>query len=105
LAQIIHGRNDSKFVHKGDCPSPRGGNNKRVKIHRKFLKIFFSRTSRTKLIKLETNYPWMKVIQVCSNKRPNSLQRGDNHKNIKMGLSHLKIFFFRTMKPEKLNFT
>jgi hypothetical protein len=44
-------------------------------------------------------------IQVCSNKWPGSFQRGDNHKNIEMGLAHLKIFFFRTMKPEKLNFT
>jgi hypothetical protein len=43
----------------------------------------------------------VKGIQVCSNKGPSSLQRGDNHKNIKMG--HLKIF--RTIKPEKLNFT
>jgi hypothetical protein len=46
----------------------------------------------------------VKGIQVCSNKWPGSLQRGDNHKNIKEGLGHLKIFF-RTMKPEKLNFT
>jgi hypothetical protein len=46
----------------------------------------------------------VKGIQVCSNKGQGSLQRGDNHKNIKMGLGHLKIFF-RTMKPEKLNFT
>jgi hypothetical protein len=44
-------------------------------------------------------------IQVCSNKGPGSLQRGDDHKNIKMRLGHLKIFFFRTMKPEKLKFT
>jgi hypothetical protein len=50
-------------------------------------------------------YPWVKGIQVCSNKGPGSLQKGDNHKNIKMGLGDLKIFFFRTMKPEKLNFT
>jgi hypothetical protein len=47
----------------------------------------------------------MKGIQVGSNKGPDSLQRGDNHKNIKMGLGHLKIDFFRTTKPEKLNFT
>jgi hypothetical protein len=80
-----------------------GGNSKRVKIDWKILKIF-SRTSRPKLIKLETNYLWVKGIQVCSNKGLGSLQRGDNHKNIKMGLGHLKIFF-RTMKPEKLNFT
>jgi hypothetical protein len=34
----------------GDCPSPRGDNRERVKIHRKILKIFFSRTSRPKSI-------------------------------------------------------
>jgi hypothetical protein len=47
----------------------------------------------------------VKGIQVYSNKWPGSLQREDNNKNIKMGFGHLKIFFFRTMKPEKLNFT
>jgi hypothetical protein len=47
----------------------------------------------------------VKGIQVCSNKWPGSFQRGDNHRNIKKGLGHLKIFFFRTIKPEKLNFT
>jgi hypothetical protein len=46
----------------------------------------------------------VKGIQVCSNKGPGPLQRGDNHKNEKMGWGHLKILL-RTMKPEKLNFT
>jgi hypothetical protein len=41
----------------------------------------------------------MKGIQVCSNKGPDPLQRGDNHKNVKMGLGHLKIFFSRTTGP------
>ena len=47
-----------------DCPSPKGDTctNKRVKIHWKFLEIFFSRTSRPKSIKLGTNYPWVKRI-------------------------------------------
>jgi hypothetical protein len=47
----------------------------------------------------------VKGIEVCSNKGPGPVQRGDNCKHIKMGWSHLKIFFFKTMKPEKLNFT
>jgi hypothetical protein len=34
----------------------------------------------------------MKGNQVCSNKVPSPLQRGDNHKNVKMGWSNLKIF-------------
>jgi hypothetical protein len=41
----------------------------------------------------------MKGNQVCSNKGPGPLQRGDNHKNVKMGWGHLKIFFSRTTGP------
>jgi hypothetical protein len=52
--------------------------------------MFFSRTSKANSIKLGTNYPWMKGNKVCSNKGPDSLQRGYNHKN---GVGHLKIFF------------
>jgi hypothetical protein len=88
-----------------DNPSPRGNNSERVKLHLIFSKIFFSRTSWPNSIVLNTNYPWVKGIQVCSNKGPGPLQRGDNHKNAKMGWGHLKILFLRTMKPEKLNFT
>jgi hypothetical protein len=67
--------------NEGDRPSPRGDNSKRVKMYCKFLKIFFSRTSRPNSIKLDTNYPWDKGIQVCSNKGPGPLQGRDNHKN------------------------
>jgi hypothetical protein len=38
-------------------------------------------------------------------KGPGPLQRGDNHKNVKMGWGPLKILLLRTSKPEKLNFT
>jgi hypothetical protein len=62
-----------------DNPSPRGDNSERVKLHLIFLKIF-SRTSWPTSIILITNYPWMKGIQVCSNKGPGPLQRRDNHK-------------------------
>jgi hypothetical protein len=41
----------------------------------------------------------VKGIQVCSNKGPGPLSRGDNHKNVKMGWGHLKIFFSRTTWP------
>jgi hypothetical protein len=34
-----------------------------------------------------------------SNKGPDPLQRGDNHKNVKMGWGHLKIFSSRTNGP------
>jgi hypothetical protein len=75
----------------------RGENSERVKIHWQFLEIFF-RTSRPNAIKLGTNYPRVKGIQVCSNKGPGPLQRGDNHKNMKLGWGHLKIFFSRTTR-------
>jgi hypothetical protein len=41
----------------------------------------------------------VKGIQVCSNTGPGPLQRGYNHKNVKMGWGHLKIFFSRTIRP------
>jgi hypothetical protein len=86
--------------NEGDCPSPRGDNHKRVKLHLKFLKIF-SRTSRPISIKLSINHPCVKGIINCSNKGPCPLQRGDNIKNAKMGGGvHLKIFFPRTAEPE-----
>jgi hypothetical protein len=40
----------------------------------------------------------VKGIQVCSNKGPGPFQRGNNHKNVKMGWGHLKIFS-RTIGP------
>jgi hypothetical protein len=65
---------------EGDIPSPRGDNSERVKILRNFFKIFF-RTSGPNSIKLGTNYPWVKGIEVSSNKGPSPLQRGGNRKN------------------------
>jgi hypothetical protein len=41
----------------------------------------------------------VKGIVNCSNKGPGLLQRGDNHKNAKMGWGHLKIFFSITIGP------
>jgi hypothetical protein len=41
----------------------------------------------------------VKGIQICSNKGPGPLQREENHKNVKMGWGHLKIFFSRTTVP------
>jgi hypothetical protein len=91
-----------KVIHvcsnKGPGPLQRGDNRKNIKMGWGHLKIFFSRTSRPKSIKLGTNYPWVKGIQVCSNKGPGFLQRGDNHKNVKMGWGHLKSF-----SPEPLD--
>jgi hypothetical protein len=42
----------------------------------------------------------MKGIQFFfSNKGPGPLQRGDDHKNVKIWWGHLKIFFYRTTEP------
>jgi hypothetical protein len=76
-------------LNEGDRSSPRGDNSERIKIHRKFRKIF-SRTSRPRSIKLGTNYPLVKIIQVCSNKGSGPLQTGDNHRNVRKGWGHLK---------------
>jgi hypothetical protein len=43
--------------------------------------------------------------QNCTNQGPGPFQRGDNHKNAKMGWDHLKIFFSQTTEPENLIFT
>jgi hypothetical protein len=68
-------------------------------------KIFFSRTSRPISFKLGTNHPWVKGILNSSNKGSGPLQRGDNHKNARMGWGHLKIFSTRTTDQEYIIFT
>jgi hypothetical protein len=50
-------------LNEKDSPSSREDNCLRVKMHWKFSKIFFFRTSRPKSIKLSTNYPRVKGIQ------------------------------------------
>jgi hypothetical protein len=50
-------------------------------------------------MKLGTNHPKVKGIQVCSNKGSGLLERGDNHKYVKMGSDLLKIFLSRTTGP------
>jgi hypothetical protein len=39
-------------------------NSERVQIHKKYWKIFFSKTSGPISIKLNANYPWIKGIQM-----------------------------------------
>jgi hypothetical protein len=86
---------------KRDSPSPRGDNSGRVKIHWKFLKIFFFRTNWPNSIKLDKNCSWVKGIQVYSNKGPCPLQRGDNHKNVKMGWARS---FKNLLQNQRANF-
>jgi hypothetical protein len=106
LAQIILGEGIQVGSNEGGFPFPRGDNtcSKRVKIHWIFLKIF-SRTRRPNSIKLNATYPWVKGSQVYLNKGPCPLQRGDNDKNVKMGLGSFKNFFSKINGTEKLKFT
>jgi hypothetical protein len=46
-------------------------------------------------IKLDTNHPCMKGIQVCSNKGSDPLQRRDNHKNENIGWVLFKNLFLK----------
>jgi hypothetical protein len=46
----LEGEDSSVFNGRGYSPSPRGDDSERVKIHTRFLKIFFSRTSMPKSI-------------------------------------------------------
>jgi hypothetical protein len=55
-------------------------------------------------IKLGTNYPWVKEIQVCSNKGPGPLQKGDNHKNVKMGWGSFKNHILKNYEARKAKF-
>jgi hypothetical protein len=67
------------------------------------LKTIFYRTSRPISIKLGIDHPWVKGTLNCHQfvkKGPGPLQRGDYHRNAKMGWGHLKIFFSRTTEPE-----
>jgi hypothetical protein len=41
------------YSNKGDCPSPRGDNSRRLEIFRNFKKIFFSRTSRPWFVRFD----------------------------------------------------
>jgi hypothetical protein len=65
-----------------------------VKIHRIFLKNLLQNHWA------KFNQTWYKLRnQVYSNKGPGPLQRGDNHKNVRIGWGHLKTFFSRTTSP------
>jgi hypothetical protein len=64
-----------------------------------------SRTIQPNSIELGTYYPWVNGIEVCTNKGPGFLQRGENHKNAKIGWCALKIVCSRTTMPDKLKLT
>jgi hypothetical protein len=64
-------------------PFSKGDNSKRVKILKKYFKIF-SGTIGLILTRLSTDHPWVKEIQVCSNEGDNPSPRGDNSKRVKI---------------------
>jgi hypothetical protein len=74
--------------NEGDCPSRRGDNSETKKYTEILKKKIFYRTCVPNSIKLSTNYSWVNGIHICSNKGPGPHQRGDNYKNVKMGLGH-----------------
>jgi hypothetical protein len=70
-----------------------------VFILEKNFKIFFS-TSREQI---SIKYKYKLSLHEGNsslNKGPSFLQRGNNHKNAKIGCCHLKMFFSRTTLPE-----
>jgi hypothetical protein len=77
MAQIILGERGFTFLQiKGNAPL-QGEIIAWVKIHWFFFLIL--------LQWLGANHPWVKGIKVCSNIGPGPLQRGDNHKYVKIG--------------------
>ena len=56
--------------NEGPNPFSRGIITKKLKIHWWNLKIFISRTSEPISTKFGKKHPWLKGIQVCSNKEP-----------------------------------
>jgi hypothetical protein len=46
----------------------------------------------------------MKRIQVCSNKGPGPLQRGDNHRNVRKKEGSFKNFIFKNYEARKAEF-
>jgi hypothetical protein len=70
------------YSNKGPSPFQRGDNYKNVKIGWGLLKIFL-RTTGPILTRLDTNHPWGKWIQVCSNKGDCPSPRGGNSKREK----------------------
>ena len=57
---------------------------KELIIHRRNLKIFFSRTSGLISTKLSTMHLCVKESQVCSNEGPRPFPRGDNYEITKI---------------------
>jgi hypothetical protein len=66
--------------------------------------MFFSITSGPNSIILNTTYPWVKGIQVCSSKGSGSLQKGDNHKNEKHVVGSFQNLILKNYEAKKAEF-
>ena len=95
LAQSILELRGFKFVQMKVRPFPRGDNYKRVLIHWRIIKIFFSRSTEPISTKLGTNHHWVTEIQVFLKKGP----RPYNYEKAIIHWRNSNIFFSRTTGP------
>jgi hypothetical protein len=74
---------------------------KTVKIHRKLKKnIYLLQNQEAKFNQLSTsNYPWVKGIQVYSNKGPGPLQKGGLLQKCQNGVGSFKNFLLKYCWP------
>ena len=74
-------------------------------MHRKFLNIL-SKTSRPKSIKFGTNYPLVKIIQVCSNIGADPLQKGGGiiTENVREKMGSFKNLILENYEARKAEF-
>jgi hypothetical protein len=66
------------------CSNKGLGPLQKEKMGQGHLKMFFSRTTGSSLIRLSTNHLWGKGIQVCSNEGDSPSPRGDDSKRVKL---------------------
>jgi hypothetical protein len=84
------------------APFSKGDNSKRVKIYKKYFKIFFSRSTGPISTRLSTNHPWGEGIQVCTNEGRRPSLRGIIAR-VKIYKKYLKILS-RTTGPISTTF-
>ena len=97
-AQIIIGwRGNQVCSNEGPFPFPLGDNYEIEKNTFKNLKIFFFPKALVWpiSIKLGTKHPWVKKVQVCSNKGSRFFPKGDYYEITKIHWRNLKIFLSR----------
>jgi hypothetical protein len=84
LTQIFLGDGIQVCSNEGQHPSLRGDNRKRVKMFKKYFRIFFFRTTGPISTRLSTHHPLKEGIQISSNEGWHPSLRGDNSKRVKI---------------------